>query len=468
MSDSAPDQLLPEASELLAVFAQLRVPVAFLDRHGIIRCASASWHVRAAELGLSLKEGMSLLQYAPLAKATHAVINDGQQSVTVDLLDVSMVTRLCLQPCRYGGGVGALVEFEGAAPALSNAPDLVSITNELRERELQFAAIAANLPGILYRVVRSDDGTIDFPYISTNTSAVVGRAASAHWLDRIHPADREEFFEVLRNSADQLLPFDLEQRVVGVPDQEIWVRNITRPHRRADGAVIWDGMILDITAQKQVEQDLQRSLRDKDALLQEVHHRVKNNLQIISSLLDLQAITISDPQAQAAFTESQRRIQAMALVHEQLYHVETMSHIDFGAYVRTLTDYLQQSFVPQAHTIAVVIEIVDIWLDAHAAIPCGLIINELVANAFKHAFPDQRVGEIRITCQARNDGTLELAVADTGIGLPPVPGQQRPGSLGLRLVSTLTKQLRGTLRMENDQGALVTVTFEPGRNQQNL
>jgi two-component sensor histidine kinase/PAS domain-containing protein len=467
MADPVPDHQSPQASELLDMFEQLRAPVALLDEQGVIRHTSAAWHTRTAELGLALTKGMSLLQYAPLAKAAYTVLRDAQPSVTVDLLDISMIARLCLKRCSYAGGVGALVELESAAPALSNAPDLVSIANELRERELQFAAIAANLPGILYRVVRTGDGAIDFPYISTNTSAVVGRAASSHWLDRIHPADREEFFEVLRNSADQLLPFDLEQRVAGVPGQEIWVRNITRPHRRADGAVVWDGMILDITSQKQVEQDLQRSLRDKDALLQEVHHRVKNNLQIISSLLDLQALTITDRHAQEAFTESQRRIQAMALVHDQLYHVETMSHIDFGAYVRTLTDYLQQSFVSQADSIAVVIEIVDIWLDAHAAIPCGLIINELVANAFKHAFPDQRSGQIRITCQARNDGTLQLAVADTGVGMP-IPGQQRTGSLGLRLVSTLTKQLRGILRIESDQGAVVTVTFEPGRNQHTL
>jgi two-component sensor histidine kinase len=114
----------------------------------------------------------------------------------------------------------------------------------------------------------------------------------------------------------------------------------------------------------------------------------------------------------------------------------------------------------------VLIDVVEIWLDAHAAIPCGLIINELVANAFKHAFPNQGVGEIRIMCQRRNDGTLELTVADTGVGIPV--GHQRSESLGLRLVSSLTRQLRGSLTIENQHGAIVTVIFEPGRNQHTL
>lgn len=336
-----------------------------------------------------------------------------------------------------------------------------TMADELRQRELQLSAITANLPGILYRVVLQADGVIDFPYISPNTLAIAGRPPEEHWLDRIHPEDRADFFNALRSCAKQLLPFDLEQRVMNVPGQEIWVRNITRPHRGADGAVVWDGMILDITAQKRVEQDLQNSLREKDALLQEVHHRVKNNLQIISSLLDLQALTIPESQAQAVFIEAQRRIRAIALVHDQLYHSETMAQIDFEAYVRTLVEHLQQSFFSEAAHVALEIVIDSIWLDANSAIPCGLIINELVTNAFKHAFPNGRTGTIRIACSTAEDGRIVLSVADNGIGLP-APVDRRSGVLGLKLVGTLTRQLHGSLTLENKHGTVATVIFASG------
>ncbi len=336
-----------------------------------------------------------------------------------------------------------------------------TMADELRQRELQLSAITANLPGILYRVVLQADGVIDFPYISPNTLAIAGRPPEEHWLDRIHPEDRADFFNALRSCAKQLLPFDLEQRVMNVPGQEIWVRNITRPHRGADGAVVWDGMILDITAQKRVEQDLQNSLREKDALLQEVHHRVKNNLQIISSLLDLQALTIPESQAQAVFIEAQRRIRAIALVHDQLYHSETMAQIDFEAYVRTLVEHLQQSFFSEAAHVALEIVIDSIWLDANSAIPCGLIINELVTNAFKHAFPNGRTGTIRIACSTTEDGRIVLSVADNGIGLP-APADRSSGVLGLKLVGTLTRQLHGSLTLENKHGTVATVIFASG------
>jgi two-component sensor histidine kinase len=349
---------------------------------------------------------------------------------------------------------------KGSDSSLPAAPDFQTMSNELRQHELQLSAITANLPGILYRVVLHADGMIDFPYISPNTLAIVGRPPE-HWIDRIHPEDRVDFFDVLRGCAEQLLPFDLEQRVIGVPGQEIWVRNITRPHRRADGAVVWDGMILDITAQKRVEQDLQNSLREKEALLQEVHHRVKNNLQIISSLLDLQALTIAESQAQAVFIEAQRRIRAIALVHDQLYHTQTMAQIDFEAYVRTLVEYLQQSFFSEAARVTLEIAIDSIWLDANAAIPCGLIINELVTNAFKHAFPDGRVGTIRIACSTAPNGQIVLSVADNGIGLP-APADRRSGVLGLKLVGTLTRQLHGLLTLENQHGTVAIVAFTSG------
>jgi two-component sensor histidine kinase/PAS domain-containing protein len=465
VSESASDKATLDVGELLDIFELLTQPVALADGAGVIRHASAAWQVQTMSAELELGRGAELLACAEwlpgpgdrLAAAVGDVLDGRAASVEVGFEHGPAHIRLLIRACNFAGGRGALLELREA----SDHHSLQQIAGALRERELQFTAIAANLPGIIYRVVLHPDGTIDFPYVSPDTSVIANHPPGEHWLARIHPDDREEFFEVLRSSAEQLLPFDLEQRVVGMPGQEIWVRNITRPHQRPDGAVVWDGMVLDVTAQKLVEHDLQSSLREKDALLQEVHHRVKNNLQIISSLLDLQALTTPDPQAQLAFLESQRRIRAMALVHEQLYHVETMSQIDFGAYVRTLTDYLHQSFMPQAANITISIAIEQIWLDANSAIPCGLIISELVSNAFKHAFPARRAGAIQIACQREGGRMLRLSVADNGVGLP-APAERRTDTLGLKLVGTLVRQLRGQLTIDYQSGVVAIISFAPG------
>lgn len=447
-----------QTGELLDILELLATPIALVDNHGVIRHTSVAWRIQSASIGFNLLPGVALAAvHAELSQAAEAVLNRQQTTMELELGKGLHQFRCTLRPCRFAGSQGLLLELNACHDTSGEALHMQEIAGALRDREMQFAAIAANLPGILYRVVLQRDGTISFPYISPGQERS-GHTTSEHWLDRIHPEDREQFFEVLRSSASQLLPFDLEQRVMGVGNEELWVRNITRPHQRADGTVVWDGMVLDITAQKRIELDLQHSVQEKVALLQEVHHRVKNNLQIMSSLLDLQALTSLDPVAQQAFSESQRRIRAMALVHEQLYHEATMATIDFGAYVRTLMDYLRQSFTSLATQIEVVIQIDGIWLDASSAIACGLIINELASNAFKHAFPTSSSGRILVSCCRDDQGYYLLTVADTGVGLPDTQ-ERRSGALGLKLVRTLVRQLHGQLTTTNAGGAIQTVRF---------
>jgi two-component sensor histidine kinase/PAS domain-containing protein len=341
----------------------------------------------------------------------------------------------------------------------------------LRAQLQQFDHIKANLPGLIYRVVLGADGQISFP--SLERADMLGNLAGAphpqtvHWLDRIHPDDRAAFYEVLHRSALELAPFDLEQRVGGEPGEQVWVRNITWPVRLLDGSTIWDGVVLDITTQKQVEQNLQRSLREKEVLLQEIHHRVKNNLQVIASLLDLQALTMTDPQTQAALAESQQRVQAMALVHQQLYHASDLARVDFAAYVQSLTDYLLQLNHDSAGRVQIVLDIGEVLLDADTAIPCALIINELVANALKHAFPDERRGLVTISCHAaaQGDSQIVLEIRDDGVGIAPQAASTR-GTLGVNLVGTLVRQLHGTLAIESGEpgasgGTRVRVRFTP-------
>ena len=202
---------------------------------------------------------------------------------------------------------------------------------------------------------------------------------------------------------------------------------------------------------------LSAALAAKDVLLQEVHHRVKNNLQTISSLLNLQAETLPDI-AQQALEESQRRIRSMALVHEQLYGAQDPGELDFAEYTRSLTSDLMIAYRGGREGVSLRLELEPVLLGANQAISCGLILNELVTNSFKHAFPESR-GEILVELHSPGDGEVALRVADDGVGLPPGFDWRESNSLGLRIVAVLTRQLAGTLVHHPGAGASFTLTF---------
>jgi two-component sensor histidine kinase len=206
-------------------------------------------------------------------------------------------------------------------------------------------------------------------------------------------------------------------------------------------------------------QNLTTVLLEKDVLLKETHHRVKNNLQIISSLLNLQAESLADPQVRERFLESQRRIRAMALVHEQLYQSTDLAHIEAARYVQLLVNYLMRAFQSATPAVRVRFAIDKIVLDIDRAIPLGLIINELVSNSLKHAFPNNQAGEIWVALHSDASGILTLTVGDTGIGMPPDLDVMQVDSLGLELVRALAQQLHGDLRWERGTGTIVALTI---------
>jgi len=217
----------------------------------------------------------------------------------------------------------------------------------------------------------------------------------------------------------------------------------------------------DIAARKQAEEHLKSSLKEKEVLLKEIHHRVKNNLQIISSLLNLQSGYIQDSEAGAMFKESRNRVKSMALIHERLYQSKDLARIDFAEYVRNLTTHLFRSYGVNAHAVGLEIDVENILLDIDTAIPCGLIINELVTNALKYAFPPGAGGKIRIGLQRENHGGLALSVSDNGAGLAPDFDFQQTESLGLQLVNTLTEQLQGQMEIARDDGTTFKIMLHP-------
>ncbi|MDB5308211.1 MAG: domain S-box protein [Gemmataceae bacterium] len=232
------------------------------------------------------------------------------------------------------------------------------------------------------------------------------------------------------------------------------------PITDADGNVLGVSKIFrDIGDRKASEKRVRASLEEKEVLLKEIHHRVKNNLQVICSLLSLQARQLGDGRTAEVLHECENRVLAMALIHESLYQSTDLARIDFAAYTRDLTSTLFQSYGPLAEGIRLQIAGAGIILQIEAAVPCGLIVNELVTNCLKHAFPAGRKGEIAIEMRRQGGDQILLTVRDDGVGLPPGLGERDTACLGLRLVRILTTQLRGTLEIHGTGGTTFHIRF---------
>jgi PAS domain S-box-containing protein len=217
------------------------------------------------------------------------------------------------------------------------------------------------------------------------------------------------------------------------------------------------GTMTNISARKQVEMEIAASLKEKEVLLKEIHHRVKNNLQVISSLLSLQSGATMDTHAREQLRESQNRIRSMALIHERLYQSENLAQVNFGEYVRSLVAFLFRSYnVPN---IRVIYSIDHFNLPVNTAIPCGLVINELVSNALKYAFKDRTGGEIEIGFSLLEGNRGVLMVRDDGVGFPRDLDYRATQTLGMQLVNTLTTQIDGTLGLIRDRGTTFTITM---------
>ncbi|MEW6493814.1 MAG: PAS domain-containing protein [Cyanobacteriota bacterium] len=215
----------------------------------------------------------------------------------------------------------------------------------------------------------------------------------------------------------------------------------------------------DITERKKANDRIKTSLQEKETLLKEIHHRVKNNLQVISSLLRLQSRQIRDQQVLDLFKDSQNRVQAMALIHELLYQSPNLAQIEFQDYIQTLVGNLCRSYDAQKQGVTVNINVEQVYLNLDTAIPCGLIINELVSNSLKHAFPQHQGGEICISFHASDKGQFILRVSDNGVGMGSDFDFHNTRSLGLQLVFRLTKQLEGSIELNHRQKAEFKIVF---------
>jgi two-component sensor histidine kinase len=224
-------------------------------------------------------------------------------------------------------------------------------------------------------------------------------------------------------------------------------------------AVRMVGITMDATASKQAAEEIKASLAEKEVLLKEIHHRVKNNLQIISSLLNLQSDYVKNHETLEILKVCQNRVTSMALIHEQLYQTEDLAQIDFAEYIENLATNLLTSYERDSDAIALKLNIDDIKLNIDTAIPCGLIINELISNSLKYAFIPGKPGEIFISFHTKPDNYLQLIISDNGIGLPLDLDINNTDSFGLQLVTALTSQLGGTIEINRDIGTQFIIQF---------
>jgi PAS domain S-box-containing protein len=261
----------------------------------------------------------------------------------------------------------------------------------------------------------------------------------------------------------------IHQALSGSPQNFEW------KHRRLDGTEIdteislartdiggrplLQAIVRDVTERKKAELRIKEALREKDVLLREIHHRVKNNMQVISSLLSLQAQKFRDKDVTEAFRESQGRIRSMALVHEKLYQTRDLSHIDFSDYVQSLTASLFRAYQVNPEKVKLKMDLDKVRLDINTSIPCGLILNEIVLNSLKHAFPGDRKGEICVELREKKEGLIRLTVKDDGVGFPPGIDIRNTDTLGLQIVTLLTDQLDGKVEVRSEGGTAVTLTF---------
>lgn len=201
-------------------------------------------------------------------------------------------------------------------------------------------------------------------------------------------------------------------------------------------------------------------LQQRETMLREIHHRVKNNMQVMSSLLSLQSRVVSNPETSRMLEENQNRIQSMALVHELLYQSEDLAAVDFSKYIRRMVDHLFRSYGVNERQIRLLTELDPIALELDDALPSGLLINEVISNSLKHGFPDGRSGEVRIQLRCPSAATVVLALSDNGVGMPRELDWITSRSLGLRLVRALAQQLRAELEIRSQDGTEVKLVFK--------
>jgi PAS domain S-box-containing protein len=356
--------------------------------------------------------------------------------------------------------IGELIDLRRRNEKLeADINDLRQAEEKLRESEEKFRAL---FEGAAEGIIVADIKSRKFLYANPRICQMLGYTEmelKSMGMADVHPKDSFKY-----------VISEFEAQVRG---EKILAKNI--PFLRKDGTVIYAdvnsskilvegkecnvGFFTDVTEQKRMDEELKASLEEKEVLLKEIHHRVKNNMQIISSLLRLQAANIKDEKIQEVFNEVHGRIRSMSLLYEMLYQSKDLARVNFAEYIKRLTSHLISMHKVEIAAPSLRLGVSDVHLDIKRAIPCGLIITELVSNSLKHAFPNGRKGEIVVEMHPNKEEKYKLVVSDNGVGFPEGLDFRQTKSLGMRLVVDLVNQLNGTIELRREGGTEFRIEF---------
>ena len=339
---------------------------------------------------------------------------------------------------------------------------------EVQAKTEQYSSLVQNLQGMIgFRL----DGKGTPVFIDGAVEEITGYSkndfiSGIKWEEIVLHEDLPLLFEHLKradSNPDSAL--ELEYRIRNKDGEIRWVRELIQVIPGDSGiSGKFQGFIHDITQRKMAEETLART---EETRIKEIHHRIKNNLQVISSLLSLQAEKFSDKETLEAFRESQNRVVSMSLIHEELYKGKNMETLDFAVYLRKLTSELLRSYSIGNENVSLKLDIEPIYMEMDTAVPLGIIVNELVSNSLKHAFPEEKEGEIRISLfgpenyeiEGEKDLHFTLSIADNGKGFPENIDFRNTSSLGLQLVNILVEQIEGSIELKRDKGTEFNITF---------
>lgn len=359
---------------------------------------------------------------------------------------------------------GTLIKYMGKPAVLGVAYDITELRKTqqaLIESELKYRTLIENMSEVILYVDNSDrilfanDNVKEmFGY---KKEELTGHIAGDLLVEDEYRSVMNDRIKLRRHGFTDRFELKLRKK----SGESFWAEISSAPLKDNNGKLIGSiGIYSDISERKNYEITIENSLQQKDLLLKEIHHRVKNNLQIISSLIKLQSSHVNDKEIHSLFAESQNRIKTMALIHEKLYRSKDISVIEFYDYIKNLIDSLYVSYGISAERVVPEIEFRSIYLDIDTAIPCGLIINELVSNCLKYAFPNQLKGKIFIDLFESGDMEYKLIIKDNGAGIPGNIDFKNTASLGLKLVKILSEQLGGSVMLNRENGTEFIINFK--------
>jgi PAS domain S-box-containing protein len=348
---------------------------------------------------------------------------------------------------RKRAEAAAVKERHTLRTLIDNLPDLIYI------KDAENRYITGNMPAALLMGTKTPDG-------------LTGKTDFDFFPKQLADRYRADELEIMRSGLPLINTEESQTAAAAVRKQ--WISTSKFPLRDGSGKIVGIvGISRDITEQKQAEENIKKSLLEKELLSREIHHRVKNNLQVISSLLDMSAMRLHDPGAIGLLTDAGSKIQTMAFIHSQLYRSEHFDRIEMKSHIQKILNYLS-SLYSKGKTIDATVEVSDIQLSITEAIPCTLILTELISNSYKHAFQQGEKGTIEISMKKSSNDTVSMRIKDDGIGLPDEVDIARTDSLGLKLVRTLVqKQLKGKIQVNRKKGTEYTIEFKVGRKEEN-